>query len=187
MALQSVTLDIPTIMTLAGHPTPMVSENAEGQLVITYVCASNDAAIKTAKAASRELVKFRQEKDVKGHREQGTITFTFGTDGAELPLTWRGRKNREGKPEELAEIQKALEGYKTTYFNSSVNEGIVVADDRVPCGLQFVYDKESGDLVAKVLKSAQVGGGKTWTDRPLDSSEQALELVQRLEGLFVGL
>lgn len=181
--MQSVTLDLPTIMTLDGHPAPVVSENA-GCTVISFTAASPEAAIKTAKAATRELVKFRLAKDVKGERDGATISFTFGVEGAELPLTWRGRKGRAGKPEMLGEIQEALKGYKTTYFNSSVNEGIVVADDRIPCGLQFVYDEESGELVAKLLKAAQVGGGKTWTDRPLDSPEQALALVQKLETLF---
>ena len=190
-AMQSVTLEIPTILTLPGHPAPVASESPDGFSVITFTCDSPEAAIKTAKAASRELIKFHLDKDVHGERKEKAVSFTFGVAGAELPLTWRGRKGRPAKPEMLKEIQEALKGYKTTYFNSSVNEGITVADERIPCGLQYVYDNETDEaparLTAKVLKSAQVGGGKTWTDKPLESADQALALVERLEEMFTDL
>lgn len=179
--MQSVTLSIPEICTIENHPAPIAS-TVDGHLVLEYQCDSPDAAIKTARAVVRELVKFRLDKNVQGTRTGSKILFGFGLRGQELPATWRSRGHSSGgaKPALLGEIQEALKPYtKATYFNSSVNEGVVVED--VPCGLQF--EIQDGDLVAKLLKSKK----GEWTEIPVNGTTQAVALVRKLQTITADL
>lgn len=183
MAGQTITLSIPDVLTMEGQPAPVVSE-VDGNLVVTLNYDGPEAAVKGAKAAVRELVKFRLDKNVKGERHSSQIVLTFGQDDDQIPATWRGRAGSATvtgtKPAILTEIQTALKPYaKAMYFNSSVNEGLTV--DSVPVGLQF--ETRGEDCYAKLLLSKK----GEWKEVPIDSADQAVTLVDRLQNLLVDL
>ena len=118
------------------------------------------------------------------------ITFVFGIDGSSLPTGWLPQKSKNGKPIELVALEGTLPALGgadpliVKYFNSSVNEGIVVdpSGTYVPFGLQFTYDDVCG-LEAKMLKASPATGKKLWISHPMSSIEDAVALVERAMAL----
>jgi hypothetical protein len=150
---------------------------AEGRTTYTFQVAA-DEITKVGRKIAGSLKQYDLLQDVTGAKTEGGLVLTFGVPGGSLPLTWLPRTSKPTKVGMLAELEKELEkeGVEAGYFNSSAVQGLAISDERIPFGLQFQVNEE-GKLVAKILKSASVSGGKTWVSREMPSLAHAIGFV----------